>query len=243
MVPDDEPLWRALADPTRRAILDELRRGLRTTGALAGNFPTTRHTVMEHLGVLVNVGLVTAERRGRARLNHLNPLPLRQAHERWVRQLADTAAGALLRLDEAVTGGSELVDVRASHRVEASPDRVWRSVMDLPSWWPVRWREGERLLFEPWPGGRLGPATAGFATGELWGVVTVLRPAVELAVDGRMGVPAPVLGSWRLLLEPADSHTNVTVTHRVLGDIDAETRECYATGWPETLAALAGHAS
>ncbi len=119
-VPDHEPLWRALADPTRRAILDALRAGPRTTGGLAATFPTTRFAVMKHLGVLTEVGLVTVERRGRERLNHLNPVPLQQAYERWVRPLAAPSATALLRLADAIeTEGTAMsitpygLDVRA----------------------------------------------------------------------------------------------------------------------------------
>ncbi len=255
MVPDVEPLWQALADPTRRAILDALRDGARTTGALAGAFPTTRYTVMGHLDVLVEVGLVTVERRGRERLNHLNPVPLQQAYERWVRPLAATAADTVLGLDEALRAeGNAMssmplaIEVRAQHQVPADPARTWRAVMNLPQWWPRRWSEHQRLVFEPWVGGRLGPVTPGAepggldagVEGELWGVLTALRPHRELVVDGAMGLPGPVLGQWRLRLEPTgDTATTVTVEHRVLGAVSDADRDCYATGWPDTLAALA----
>lgn len=255
MVPDAEPLWRALGDPTRRAILDALGKGPCTTGALAGAFPTTRYTVMGHLDVLVDVGLVTIERRGRQRLNHLNPVPLQQAYERWVRPLAATAADTVLGLDEALRAEGNAMnrmppamEVRAQHEVAAEPARTWRAVMNLPQWWPRRWSEHQRLVFEPWVGGRLGPVTAstepgGFdagAEGELWGVLTALRLHRELIVDGAMGMSGPVLGQWRLRIAPAgDSATTVTVEHRVLGAVSNADRSCFATGWPETLAALA----
>lgn len=255
MVPDAEPLWRALADPTRRAMLDALRHGPRTTGALAGVFPTTRYTVMGHLDVLVDVGLVTVERRGRERLNHLNPVPLQQAYERWVRPLAAAAADTVLGLDEALRAEGNAMssmplamEVRAQHQIGADPARTWRAVMNLPQWWPRRWREHQRLVFEPWVGGRLGPVATGAepggfdagVEGELWGMLTALRPHRELVVDGAMGLPGPVLGQWRMRLEPTgDTATTVTVEHRVLGAVSNEDRDCYATGWPETLAALA----
>lgn len=249
VVPDEEPLWRALADPTRRAILDELRAGPRTTGALASNFPTTRFTVMEHLDVLVRVGLVTVQRRGRERLNHLNPVPLQQAYERWVRPLAAAAAETLLRLGETVEPGRNAMnsnqyamDVRAQHRVGADADRTWQAVLDLPRWWPRRWSADERLIFERWVGGRVGPVSADDAgsEGALWGVVTALRPRRELVVDGGMGLPGPVVGQWRMILEPAaEEATTVTVEHRVIGPVDEENQACYAAGWTETLTCLA----
>src|SRR4051794_26681816 len=77
--------WRALADPTRRRILDELRDGPRTTGDLCRPFETTRFAIMKHLAVLEAAGLVLVRRQGRERWNHLNAVPIRQIYERWVR--------------------------------------------------------------------------------------------------------------------------------------------------------------
>jgi len=82
-------VWRALADPTRRAILDLLRERPRTTGELTEAFPTSRFAVMKHLAVLQKAGLVVVRRRGRERWNHLNGVPLRTAYERWMRPYAD----------------------------------------------------------------------------------------------------------------------------------------------------------
>jgi DNA-binding transcriptional ArsR family regulator len=261
VVPDDEPVWRALADPTRRAILDALRTGPRTTSALAGGFPTTRFAVMKHLAVLVEAGLVSVERRGRERLNHLNPVPLRQTYERWVRPAAAPAAEVALRLAEraedvvrtgADTAGGRAVgpyglDVRARHVVRADRDRTWTALLDLADWWPQCWPDGARLVFEPHVGGRLG-TTFGAALddggrGALWGVVSGLHPGRELRVDGSMDIPGPVAGQWRMLLEPApDAVTVVTVEHRVLGPVDDETAAGFTRGWPGTLARLAERA-
>jgi DNA-binding transcriptional ArsR family regulator len=77
------PVWQALADPTRRAIMDLLRQAPRTTGALAEQFPTTRFAIMKHLTVLETAGLVVIRRRGRERWNHLNAVPLELVYERW----------------------------------------------------------------------------------------------------------------------------------------------------------------
>ena len=89
---------RAIADPTRRAILDLLATAPRTTGDLAASFPTTRFATMKHLGVLVQAGLVIVTRRGRERWNHINALPLERLHERWVTPLAARGARSLLAL-------------------------------------------------------------------------------------------------------------------------------------------------
>src|SRR5689334_8288403 len=97
---DEEPdLWRALASPWRRRLLDLLRQLPRTTRDLAAELPElSRYAVMQHLEVLTAAGVVVVERTGRHRINHLNPVPLRTWYERWVQPVADTSAASLLAL-------------------------------------------------------------------------------------------------------------------------------------------------
>lgn len=80
-----------------------LREGPRTTGSLCDLLPDLdRCTVMQHLGVLEDAGLVIAERRGRERWNHLDALPIHSVHERWIGPYAAYAASMLGRLKQAV---------------------------------------------------------------------------------------------------------------------------------------------
>lgn len=97
--PDLEDVWRALANPVRRAILDLLRDGPRTTGALAERFPElSRFAVMQHLKVLEEAELVIPRRSGRERHNYLNPVPIQQIYDRWVVRYLQPWAEALVRL-------------------------------------------------------------------------------------------------------------------------------------------------
>ncbi|MEM7355877.1 MAG: metalloregulator ArsR/SmtB family transcription factor, partial [Acidobacteriota bacterium] len=96
----DDLVWRAMADATRRQILDLLRERPRTTGELAAAFPVTRFAVMKHLKVLVDAGLVLVERRGRERFNHLNTVPIQAIYRRWIRPFEKVPADRLLRLKE-----------------------------------------------------------------------------------------------------------------------------------------------
>jgi DNA-binding transcriptional ArsR family regulator len=80
---ESDPIWKALADSSRRSILDRLRDGPRTTRDLCRSFRTSRFAVMKHLDVLAGAGLLVVERRGRDRWNHLDPAPLRSI-ERWL---------------------------------------------------------------------------------------------------------------------------------------------------------------
>ena len=92
-------VWKALADPTRRAILDQLKAQPCMTGDLCEAFADLdRCTVMKHLEVLVEANLVVSERRGRTRINHMNPAPLQEIVERWVSGHTANVASAALRL-------------------------------------------------------------------------------------------------------------------------------------------------
>ena len=82
---DLDPVFKALADPTRRAILDLLREGPKTTSEIVEPFPDlSRFAVMKHLDILRNADLVTTRAEGRLRINSLNAVPLRRLSERWV---------------------------------------------------------------------------------------------------------------------------------------------------------------
>ena len=94
----DDAVWKALADATRRTILDKLRKAPRTTGDLCGLFEMTRFGVMKHLKALEEAGLVIVERRGRERWNHLNPAPIREIYRRWIRPFEEKDADRLVRL-------------------------------------------------------------------------------------------------------------------------------------------------
>src|SRR5437588_12393373 len=91
-----DAVFRALADPTRRRLLDALfKRDGQTLSALEQRLPMTRFGVMKHLRVLEEAGLVTTRRRGREKLPFLNPVPIRLVHDRWVSKYAEPWAAAL----------------------------------------------------------------------------------------------------------------------------------------------------
>ena len=80
-----DDVFKALADPTRRSLLDELyREDGQTLSALQARFPITRFGVMKHLKQLEDTGLVVTQRRGREKLHFLNPVPLQEIYERWI---------------------------------------------------------------------------------------------------------------------------------------------------------------
>src|ERR671932_1059534 len=98
-MPPMDAVFRALADPTRRALLDELfGQDGQTLGALEGRLPMTRFGVMKHLRVLEEAGLVTTQRKGREKLHFLNPVPIRLIHDRWIDKFTERRVSALADL-------------------------------------------------------------------------------------------------------------------------------------------------
>jgi DNA-binding transcriptional ArsR family regulator len=96
-----DEVFRALADPTRRSLLDELfARDGQTLTELQERLPMTRFGVMKHLKVLEEAGLVTTQRRGREKLHYLNAVPIRLIHDRWVSKYAEPLAAAMSDLKQ-----------------------------------------------------------------------------------------------------------------------------------------------
>lgn len=100
---DLDNVWKALSDPTRRSILDSLRKGPLTTTEIVTLHPDlTRFGVMKHLDVLRDAGLVLDRWVGRSRINSLNVVPIRQIYERWVSGYEDLWASKLTSLKHAL---------------------------------------------------------------------------------------------------------------------------------------------
>jgi DNA-binding transcriptional ArsR family regulator len=98
---DDDLVFRALADPTRRHLLDQLfERDGRALGELETDVEMTRFGVMKHLKVLQDAGLVTSRKVGRERLHFLNPVPIRLIHDRWINKYTEPHVSALTHLKE-----------------------------------------------------------------------------------------------------------------------------------------------
>jgi uncharacterized protein YndB with AHSA1/START domain len=124
-----DEVFKALADPTRRSLLDELfRQDGQTLSALEGRLPMTRFGVMKHLRVLEEAGLVTTRKRGREKLHFLNPVPIRLVHDRWVSKYAEPWAAAL-------TGLKHELEDRTMEKVfeiyiKTTPERLWEAITD-----------------------------------------------------------------------------------------------------------------
>ena len=124
-----DDVFRALADPTRRSLLDELfKEDGQTLTALEGRLPMSRFGVMKHLKVLEEANLVVTKRRGREKLHFLNPVPIRLVHDRWVSKYAEPWAATL-------TGLKRTLEDRTMEKVfeiyiKTTPERLWEAITD-----------------------------------------------------------------------------------------------------------------
>jgi DNA-binding transcriptional ArsR family regulator len=98
-------IFKALGDSRRREILDMLKARSRTTGDLVECFKQMdRCTVMQHLNVLEKADLIIVKREGRLRWNYINPLPIKELHDRWIGAYADSAIDLLARMKREIEG-------------------------------------------------------------------------------------------------------------------------------------------
>ena len=124
-----DEVFKALADPTRRGLLDELyREDGQTLGALEQRLPMTRFGVMKHLRVLEEAGLVRTKRRGREKLHFLNPVPIRLVHDRWVSKYAEPWAATLTGLKNRIE--DEAMEKVFEIYIKTTPERLWEAITD-----------------------------------------------------------------------------------------------------------------
>jgi uncharacterized protein YndB with AHSA1/START domain/DNA-binding transcriptional ArsR family regulator len=123
-----DPVFRALADPTRRALLDELFvRDGQTLVALTARHQMTRIAVAKHLRILEDAGLVVTRRRGREKLHYLNPVPIRLLHDRWVSKYTEPWAAGLADLKRDMESPMEKV---FEIYIRTTPERLWDAITD-----------------------------------------------------------------------------------------------------------------
>ncbi len=123
-----DEVFKALADETRRSLLDELfREDGQTLSALQEHFAMTRFGVMKHLKLLEEAGLVVTRRRGREKLHFLNPVPIRLVHDRWVSKYAEPWTAALSDLKTQLEKPMEKI---YEIYIRTTPERLWEAITD-----------------------------------------------------------------------------------------------------------------
>jgi uncharacterized protein YndB with AHSA1/START domain/DNA-binding transcriptional ArsR family regulator len=214
------PAFRALADPSRRLLLDRLfERDGQTLGELTGYLPEmTRFGVMRHLDVLESAGLITTRKVGREKRHYLNPVPIRQIHDRWISKYAAPVVGAMSALKGHLEASPmavppDQIDHVYSIYINAPPDRIWRAITDGDQ--TVQYYYGTRVSSE-WKAGSAIRYDYPDGTVAAEGEVIAADPPKRLEMtflarwDPELAAEGPIRQIWEL--EPGDGTTKLTVT-------------------------------
>ena len=228
-------MFRALADPTRRDLLDELfRADGQTLHELEARFAMTRFGVMKHLKVLEEAGLVVTKRRGREKLHFLNPVPIRLVHDRWVSKYAEPWAAALSGLKTDLESTMEKV---FEIYIKTTPETLWHAITDPAA--RRNYHFGNEVHSDWTTGSRYEMSNPGgpfvLATGENL-EVDPPRKLVQ-SFDAVWGDEVKAEPTSRVTweIEQVADSCRLTVTHDQLRDGACE--ELYG-GWPMILSGL-----
>src|SRR4051794_31206918 len=230
-----DAVFRALADPTRRSLLDELfKQDGQTLGALEQRLPMSRFGVMKHLKVLEEAGLVTTKRRGREKLHFLNPVPIRLVHDRWVSKYAEPWAAALSGLKHDIE--EDTMEKVFEIYIKTTPERLWEAITDGEM--RSKYNFGAQVPWAGPPGSRSRMAPpAGVLLGE--GENLEVEPPRRLvqSFTALWSDDVKSEGTSRITweIEPVGDSCRLTVTHDQLRE-DAN-GELYG-GWPMILSGL-----
>jgi uncharacterized protein YndB with AHSA1/START domain len=230
-----DEVFKALADRTRRSLLDELfREDGQTLSALEERLPMTRFGVMKHLKQLEEAGLVVTRKRGREKFHFLNPVPIRLVHDRWVSKYSEpwaaTLSGLKTRLERPMEKVFEIY-------IRTTPERLWEAITDGEI--RSKYNFGSRVSSDWKPGSRLEmshPNAEGLlGEGEVFEVDPPRRLVHSMTALWSDDVKneGPTRVTWEI--EPVGDSCRLTVTHDELRE--GANNELYG-GWPMILSGL-----
>jgi uncharacterized protein YndB with AHSA1/START domain len=231
-----DEVFRALADPTRRALLDELfREDGQSLRSLQGRFSMTRFGVMKHLRLLEEAGLVVTRRRGREKLHFLNPVPIRLIHDRWVSKYAEPWVSALTGLKSELEENpmEKIYEIY----IKTTPERLWQAITDPDI--RTNYQFGTRQISDFTPGSRVELSHPGadglLAEGEILEVDPPRR--LVQTMTALWSDEAKAEGTSRVTwdIEAVGDSCRLTVTHDQLRE--GANEELYG-GWPMILSGL-----
>lgn len=234
-----DEVFKALADPTRRLLLDALyRRDGQTLSELEARVPMTRFGVMKHLRVLEEARLVITRRRGREKLHFLNAVPIRLIHDRWVSKYAERWAAGLSELKRSLEGAMEKV---FEIYIRTTPERLWEAITNPDLRRKYNFGVGVESTWEPgssWEG-VAGEETIGPGMRIVEGENLEVDPPHRLVQSFRAvwSDEAKAEGTSRVTweIEQVGDSCRLTLTHDQLPE---DAREELYGGWPMVLSGL-----
>jgi uncharacterized protein YndB with AHSA1/START domain len=235
-----DEVFKALSDPTRRSLLDELfKHDGQTLSALEQRLSMTRFGVMKHLGILEQAGLIVTQRRGREKLHFLNPVPIRLLHDRWINKYTEAWSAMLSELKTSLEeeGMEKVFEIY----IKTTPERLWQAITDPEL--RQKYSFGVRTISEWTP----GSSYVNVASDSTVAPATPIAEGENLEVDP----PRRLVQSFRALwsddikqegtsrvtweIEPIGDSCCLTVTHDQLRE--GASAALYG-GWPMVLSGL-----
>jgi uncharacterized protein YndB with AHSA1/START domain/DNA-binding transcriptional ArsR family regulator len=237
---EQDATFRALADPSRRTLLDVLfQQDGRTLSELQAHLPMSRFGTMKHLQILEEAGLITTRKIGREKHHYLNPVPIQLVYERWVSKYAQPWASSLTGLKHALEerAMSERPTRVFEIFIRATPEQIWRALTDgalTPQYYigtrvESTWQVGAPYRY-------IAPDGQALLVGEVLEIdpphhlVTTFQPTWAAPADSQ-----PSRVTWAIA--PAGPACRVTVTHEGLDPASALTPQL-SSGWAEILSGL-----
>jgi uncharacterized protein YndB with AHSA1/START domain len=231
-----DAVFKALADPTRRSLLDELfRQDGQTLSELEERFSMTRFGVMKHLKQLEEAGLVVTRRRGRQKLHFLNAVPIRLVHDRWVSKYAEPWAATLSGLKTRLESHMEKV---FEIYIRTTPERLWEAITNPDIRSKYNFGAGVRSDWKPGSHLEMGHLSG---DGQLLGEGEVLEADPPRRLVHTMvalwGEDVKLEGASRVTweIEPIGDSCRLTLTHDQLRE---NANDQLYGGWPMILSGL-----
>jgi uncharacterized protein YndB with AHSA1/START domain/DNA-binding transcriptional ArsR family regulator len=238
-VADDQPdkVFKALADPGRRLLLDRLREDNgQTLGQLCECLNMARQSVSQHLSVLESANLVSTVRRGRQKLHYLNPVPLHEITQRWIQTFEHPRLHALQAVKQQAEE-TKMADkptfVYVTY-IKSTPEKVWEALTDADltaQYWGHSnvsdWQPGSR-----WQHTRTDGSGVVDVDGEVLEAVPPTKLVITFGGSGVAGEPTVVTFD----IEPHQDIVRLTVVHE--GLVDPSDLRAVSAGWPAVLSNL-----
>jgi uncharacterized protein YndB with AHSA1/START domain/DNA-binding transcriptional ArsR family regulator len=230
-----DEVFKALADPTRRELLDELfRADGQTLSALDERFPMTRFGVMKHLRQLEEAGLIVTRRRGREKLHFLNPVPIRLIHDRWVSKYAEPWVTGLSGLKRELESSMEKV---FEIYIRTTPERLWNAITDPQIRAKYNFGAGVTSDWTPGSNYTMEVKARGLVLGEGTNVEVDPPKRLVQTMTALWGEDVKAEGTSRVTwdIEPVGDSCRLCVTHDQLRE--GANDQLYG-GWPMILSGL-----
>lgn len=240
-------IWKALADPTRRTILDLLHEAPLTTGEIDKQIKDlSRYAVMKHLGILEKANLITTRREGKFRWNQINTHPIKESYEQWLSQLlklkryAAQTTNSMGETDQSITTTTLSLEVSLA----ASRAKVWKALTEeIGIWWPTEFYQtkateaaSNKLRLEATPGG-LWVVDRGKEGGQVWGMVIGLEKQESLLLKGHLTpeLGGPAISFLHFVLQSNKRKTVLQFTDTIFGEISSKLHHSLKKDWEKIL--------